>query len=1855
MMEDYDRTMELVGITENSTGRSQEQFEKNAESLEFKLQELSTAWEQFRLSLTKSETIGKVVDLLTGFVDTLNEIVDSPAKLLGLGTAFVVLGKTISESLLSAIKSTSNIGSSIGGAIATKVQSFIQKRIFKIPIDFTAKSSNIQKEIDRLKSEIKSLTNDTIKGQLESELDQAKKELLELNSLAWQQDSKEGQSIVQEQIEKTKQKIQELENELDDVNSGTKLAKLNAELKELENQAEEASKKTGASFSKVLADKDAQKKIGQAAGQAFSVAFATAATQIITDQNPFDVLIQSLITTATTAIPLFASTATKAIQEVGLKAALTEATVTAGISVVIQLVIGLLSFGIQWLRSIESAEERSQRMAETYAKVAENSSKVAESTKEMAQNTKEAAEEGEKLKKEYEELANKTEKTEEEQERYNELISEIQEKYGEVVTYYNETTNQLTLQTEKWDRILEQQRESAELQRKIAGETERENLSTQAYNKMMNDILGFENKYGVSLDYNTKSQLISQYFVNPAGATVALEEQLLGTTLFTNESRQYFEAMLKEWEDVLDDLRSDFKDSYIQQYQDLNPNAGESESTLYGYLAAAMAEGYNDLIPTIQRAVIEQTAGDKGTITLGGEDEQLSRYETSSAIQSIEVEGKRYSWTEKEIAQIVYDAFNNDKAAAQKWWDTLTEAERVVFLFQQGQESVLQQEMDELYEKLGPRAESLSILVDKAIAGNQTDINNLYKEIQDLSTMEGTAGLNDLFEEISKNRQALVDKLATYIPNIATDSISSADLQTFVNLIESRIGAGVSNRMAGDFYSEIYSKLLKEHLTDEQILQAMGSVDWAQVSLGNLQATEEDFINTLNEITDGALGPDKAHEIWNTFFEQSQEFGIVDIEIRSVGDLSQIKEDLTSYLEDTLKSASNIQSIVKNQLTNGQINYSDKRKLEEELANVSLNAEDYLTATSTGYMLDTQALQEAYNQRIQNEDEILEYARNQVKAGIAELEQERTLINALATEEDIDGSLLSQEFERLKISDRLTYNALVRLGRIEEAEKILKGTEGIILNIDKAETEDALENLDNTIDNLTAILADDELLKAYIGYNDMTAANAELNEDFAETIKNVTENLSEESNVASDLTEKIKDLNEALYGEKNHKNQLDYLYNYTTALDRLNDAASLAKDSLDNLQADDNVDALLSEYTSKLSSAASVREAENRILEQSIANYQATLTNDLAQRLQSINALNPDYQVSTNTSDYFSYDDLSGAWLVNYEALNSAQIPDDFSDFVENSIDQMNKWQSTIMNNIAEDRKALAEVKKMQSDALTDIVTLEDEVRDILKNKYQEEIDDLKDKYSAMSDANDDYLSALQDAIQKERDLRDRENAYEDLATKEKKLSLLQRDTSGANQKDILSLLQEVENDRQQLLDETVDDILETMKEMYESQKEDNDKQIEILESMLDEVTLMKEVTAIISGWTSSDDMITWMFENNGNIESLSEAKLEQEMLNWTTMFDEANAAQKTLDRDLVDEIKSKEDDVATAIQTYSQTATSAASLTINSASDTVKTAIATAQKAIEDALKALQTDTEGNDSDNSSNNGNKNNNITTRAEYWTNKINNAKSGMERDAIDKAARWEGYSYDNERGYVKNIKAGVSNAADKTKIIEEQQSRPSIADTVLLMQEENITGISSGYITSQPLFQIQADLNPPKSQIIVETTDGYYVADNWSDKGTRRDLRFLAMSNKINDKSEVVKAVDSNGLFDWKEWWHTSWGQQRSYFGYKHGGLVDYTGPAQVHGTPSRPEAFLSAEDTKHIGLAAQLFSESPLLNSANAENAVSSSIGDTSIEIYINVESLSNDYDVDQLIERVHQDIIDVANPTGTPVILHKN
>jgi hypothetical protein len=90
-------------------------------------------------------------------------------------------------------------------------------------------------------------------------------------------------------------------------------------------------------------------------------------------------------------------------------------------------------------------------------------------------------------------------------------------------------------------------------------------------------------------------------------------------------------------------------------------------------------------------------------------------------------------------------------------------------------------------------------------------------------------------------------------------------------------------------------------------------------------------------------------------------------------------------------------------------------------------------------------------------------------------------------------------------------------------------------------------------------------------------------------------------------------------------------------------------------------------------------------------------------------------------------------------------------------------------------------------------------------------------------------------------------------------------------------------------------------------------------------------------------------------------------------------------------------------------------------------------------------------------------------------------------------------------------------------------------------------------------------------------------------------------------------------------------------GYKTGGLADFTGPAWLDGTKSRPEYILNADQTKRF------FSLIDVLERFDDKDSSGSKSGDNYFDIEINVEKLENDYDVEKIANKIRRMIYDDA------------
>ena len=95
MMQDFDRTLELVDISANSYGATMAQSGKYMEGLEASTTLLTNAWQELILSLTKSDAIIGVVNLLTFGVEKLTEIVQNGPLFTGILITAATLGSGI--------------------------------------------------------------------------------------------------------------------------------------------------------------------------------------------------------------------------------------------------------------------------------------------------------------------------------------------------------------------------------------------------------------------------------------------------------------------------------------------------------------------------------------------------------------------------------------------------------------------------------------------------------------------------------------------------------------------------------------------------------------------------------------------------------------------------------------------------------------------------------------------------------------------------------------------------------------------------------------------------------------------------------------------------------------------------------------------------------------------------------------------------------------------------------------------------------------------------------------------------------------------------------------------------------------------------------------------------------------------------------------------------------------------------------------------------------------------------------------------------------------------------------------------------------------------------------------------------------------------------------------------------------------------------------------------------------------------------------------------------------------------------------------------------------------------------------
>lgn len=484
-------------------------------------------------------------------------------------------------------------------------------------------------------------------------------------------------------------------------------------------------------------------------------------------------------------------------------------------------------------------------------------------------------------------------------------------------------------------------------------------------------------------------------------------------------------------------------------------------------------------------------------------------------------------------------------------------------------------------------------------------------------------------------------------------------------------------------------------------------------------------------------------------------------------------------------------------------------------------------------------------------------------------------------------------------------------------------------------------------------------------------------------------------------------------------------------------------------------------------------------------------------------------------------------------------------------------------------------------DKLNDnVVSLQDKLIESFEAIEKRDLELLEETYNAKIKAQDNYLNAVQEAVNKERKIREQRRSEEELQLNEKKLTLLQMDSSGVYAREIASLQAEIRDQTRDITDAAVDDYIQQMSDRNEASQEAMQSELEYRKAYMDtqearEARAVAANKAISEGYNACISVLQSADEKYASYTAEKQLQLRQEWDKTITNGIAGNAALQSsvsMVGTQIDLAKSSEEGFAQAVSVYSQ----------NMVAD---------NGAVQGSVEAIKTS------------------YVSLASYLPD-VTTAQNNLTQAMKDYASA-----------------AGVAEtAANKAKTAADSAAK------------------SINYVNTLNSVKAQGSEFPLKVTTVDKTAyiqkggNWYKFKDYDATSGTIHSGA-QQYNSEVGDRTTYTIKTEEELDKEIERW-------RKNKVAFAKGGLVDYTGPAWVDGTKTNPEAFLSAADTSNIAALTKVLSTviAPIsdqnLNSVqNAEQNI--------YEIHIEVDNISNDYDVDDMVNRVTQRIATASKSYG--------
>ena len=582
----------------------------------------------------------------------------------------------------------------------------------------------------------------------------------------------------------------------------------------------------------------------------------------------------------------------------------------------------------------------------------------------------------------------------------------------------------------------------------------------------------------------------------------------------------------------------------------------------------------------------------------------------------------------------------------------------------------------------------------------------------------------------------------------------------------------------------------------------------------------------------------------------------------------------------------------------------------------------------------------------------------------------------------------------------------------------------------------------------------------------------------------------------------------------------------------------------------------------------------------------------------------------------------------------------------------------TTISNSQEYKQNLIEQQKLENEIRQYQIDLEQMLRDIIIKDMQDEVKAVQDKYNKIKQEDQKYLSSLQKNINKRKQMQSDQDQDQEIATLQNRIGLLSRDTSGVYTKEI----EELQDELDQLLQEKSNTSLERMYEEEEAKTQKISEELTLRSEFLQQQLDLELETYAISNQKVSEllqlkdeEILDWMMKHSEEFRAGTLAEQENFIITWREKIEQGKAAQKTLTTDLEEQkiaiLQKFEEIEHEGIDKYIEAVNKANSydIVLDVDYDQVKEALASledlddkqnemvkneAKRAMDDLLVKI-------DNAFAANNIAEGNQLKSQYQNYYDLFKNY-GGIDTEMdMFKYEGWDAYTgaakgYYGAEGRAEDVGRNTHTKNEK----EEESSGGSDTEDTSYQNWIGSTGLE---IASNNQSIIEAYKKDKTTKLTLKPP-----------KLHDPNIEELLDITKIGEQYYGLVNIDKSGV----NWWSgfgqvwipvnrivQRWSDNTPISQYATGGIIDYTGPAWVDGTPSKPEAFLSASDTANIANLRDILSK--VFDSKNNSSSSISSVentGDTYYEFHITVEELGENYSTENMMEDMEKYILKKSN-----------